>query len=246
MIHFLSIQTNTTSLINYILSTTCSISLFLAAVSATAAPPPTIRETDNITKILRMESEDTITINGVLYKVPAPWQGHRLHTEVFTFDDFALIPKTSAYQNSKLYLLKDARNALVIMLDKAKEDGIDLIAHSAYRSIYYQRNIFIKMMAEGRNFDDIIRYVAPPGYSEHMLGTVVDFYPSNWEFASLASYTWLRENARYFGFFETYPQKGIKGQPWEPWHWRYKPDQITMRPLRIEGGVLSSESQAPK
>ncbi len=207
----------------YMVFAISAICLLLSPDVSLAEPPVNIRINDNISKILHMASAETITIDGIIYKVPAPWQGKKLHTREFTYEDFSRIPRNVTWQNSSLYLLKDAREAFVEMLDKANEDGISLVVHSAYRSSNYQRKIFTKMIAEGRSFDDIIRYVAPPGYSEHMLGTVVDLYPSNWNFADLDAYAWLRENARDFGFYETYPENGSKGEPWEPWHWRYTP-----------------------
>jgi D-alanyl-D-alanine carboxypeptidase len=76
-------------------------------------------------------------------------------------------------------------------------------------------------MAEGREFNDIVRYVAPPGYSEHALGTVVDFTPSNWRFAGTPAYNWLKNNAGRFGFFETLPESSKRETPWEAWHWKY-------------------------
>ncbi len=182
-----------------------------------------INVSDNISKILHMESEDTITLHGVIYKIPSLWIGKRIQVEKYTFEDFGLIPQEYTWNNSQLYLLKEANNALITMIEKAKDDGITLIVHSAYRSESYQKSIFLKMMKEGRSFDDIIRYVAPPGYSEHMLGTVVDFNPSNWNFSSEMAYTWLLNNGASFGFHESYPHSGSQGAPWEPWHWRFMP-----------------------
>ena len=77
------------------------------------------------------------------------------------------------------------------------------------------------MLGEGRTFADIVRYVAPPGYSQHVLGTAIDFFPSNWRFADTPDYEWLKENARQFGFEETYSQFNKMKMPWEAWHWNY-------------------------
>jgi D-alanyl-D-alanine carboxypeptidase len=77
------------------------------------------------------------------------------------------------------------------------------------------------MLSEGREFDDIVRYVAPPGYSEHMLGTAVDFSPSNWRFADTDQHRWLLENAHRFGFENTYPEISETNMPWEAWHWNH-------------------------
>ena len=107
------------------------------------------------------------------------------------------------------------------LLQAAEKDGISLKVESAYRSERYQKRIFKRMIAEGRSFDDIVRYVAPPGYSQHVLGTAVDFFPSNWRFADTEAYTWLRENAQRFGFEETYSRFNPMRIPWESWHWNF-------------------------
>lgn len=164
---------------------------------------------------------DYVTIDGKQYPVPIPWRGRKLNVEPLNSSELKQIPQHYSLDGSKLFLLKKACDALVFMFEKAKEDNITLTVHSGYRSIWYQRKIIRKLMAEGRSWDDIVRYVAPPGYSEHMLGRVVDLYPSNWTFASTSQYVWLKENASLYGFTETYPEPGRDGFPWEPWHWKY-------------------------
>ena len=54
-----------------------------------------------------------------------------------------------------------------------------------------------------------------------MIGTSVDFHPSNWRFADTPQYPWLQQNADQFGFEETYSQKNSFKMPWEAWHWNY-------------------------
>ena len=98
-------------------------------------------------------------------------------------------------------------------------------------------------MAEGRTWEDLVRYVAPPGYSEHMLGVVVDLYPSNWRFASTPEYQWLKENASTYHFVESYPEINPEGFPWEAWHWKYiSPDEGKNGPE--EGDEISAETVA--
>ncbi len=218
-----------TLFITGVVSLICLPTLLL--FTAHAESPLLIQKTDNDSKILRMESEDTITLQGAIYNIPSPWRGYKVQETTYSFEHFALIPLDATHNESKLYLLRDAQKALVALLEEARKAGLQLKIHSAYRSRSYQRNIFHRMLAEGRTFDDIIRYVAPPGYSEHALGTVVDFYPSNWQFAEMEAYGWLKENALSFGFSETYPEKNAKGQPWEPWHWRFTTETEHISPL---------------
>ena len=120
-----------------------------------------------------------------------------------------------------MYVTIETQQHLVTMLTKALEDGILIQVESGYRSASYQKKIFKRMLAAGRTFDDIVRYVAPPGYSNHMLGTAVDFSPSNWRFAETKQYQWLREHAAQFGFEETYSKNNPLRIPWESWHWQF-------------------------
>jgi LAS superfamily LD-carboxypeptidase LdcB len=166
-------------------------------------------------------NQETIRIGASEYIVPPPWTGHKLNEQKFEYEDFRKVPERYTKEGSKIYILTKAHGSLVKMLDAASEDGVLLQVSSGYRSSSYQKRIFLRMFGEGREFDDIIRYVAPPGYSEHMLGTAVDFSPSNWRFASTQQYKWLSKNGEKFGFRETYPKITEENIPWEAWHWRF-------------------------
>ncbi len=165
--------------------------------------------------------EEAVVINDVSYPIPSPWLGHKVDAKSLTVPPLMQIPIALTENESKLFLLEKACLALMKMAEQAGKDGIHFQIDSSYRSSWYQKKIFIRMMEEGREFNDIIRYVAPPGYSEHALGTVVDFTPSNWRFAGTPAYSWLQKNANSFGFFETLPQYPQIKTPWEAWHWRY-------------------------
>ena len=162
-----------------------------------------------------------MVIDGQTYSVPPPWIGSRIVAPEFDYTDFRQIPVEYTHMGSSIYILASAHGPLVEMLKAAKEDGIELKVESAYRSERYQKQIFKRMLEEGRTFEDIVRYVAPPGYSQHVLGTAVDFFPSNWRFADTPDYAWLKENAGQFGFAETYSRFNKMKMPWEAWHWNY-------------------------
>lgn len=164
---------------------------------------------------------ETITINGIDYMIPEPWAGNRLDPPRFEYSSFRQVPEKYSWNNSKIYIVVKAHAALVEMLAEAEEDGILLKVESGYRSERYQKSIFKRMIAKGRTFDDIVRYVAPPGYSGHVFGTAVDFYPSNWRFADTPDYKWLQENGARFNFEETYFRTNTLKMPWEAWHWNY-------------------------
>jgi LAS superfamily LD-carboxypeptidase LdcB len=166
-------------------------------------------------------TEEVITINGVHYHVPAPWKGNKVNAPKLTYSDFKQIPLKFCKDEGKIYVTIETQKNLVAMLTQAEEDGLLIQVESGYRSANYQAKIFKKMFAEGRDFDDIIRYVAPPGYSNHILGTAVDFSPSNWRFADTKQYLWLQENGHTFGFEEIYSETNRLKMPWEAWHWQY-------------------------
>lgn len=167
------------------------------------------------------EPDETITINGIHYAVLPPWQGNKVQAPELAYEDFKQIPRKFCKDGGKIYVTIEAQENLVKMLTKAEEDGILIQVESGYRSAYYQKKIFTRMLSEGREFDDIVRYVAPPGYSNHMLGTAVDFSPSNWQFAETEQYQWLQKNGKLFGFEETYSKTNRMKIPWESWHWQF-------------------------
>ena len=107
------------------------------------------------------------------------------------------------------------------MAKAAKKDSIYLTVDSGFRSIRYQKKIIAKYLGKGISFGSIMNSVAPPGYSEHMLGTALDFVPSDRSFDKTDSYKWLNENAWLFGFKQTYTNS-INSLN-EPWHWNYIP-----------------------
>ncbi len=165
---------------------------------------------------------ETVTIDGSQYPVPEPWQGRKMEGPSWlSVPPLVLVPKKFVENNGEIYLLPKAEKAFVAMAQQAKLDGILLVIDSAYRSAHYQRKVYQRQMKAGKTFEQVARYVAPPGYSEHMLGLAVDFSPSDWRFAKTPAYAWLKKHAAQFDFRETYPESRPDHQPWEPSHWRY-------------------------
>ncbi len=108
------------------------------------------------------------------------------------------------------------------MASEALKAGVHLEVDSGFRSYRYQKQVLEKAMADGVSFDVAVRWIAPPGYSEHITGRVVDFSPSDLTFSRTAAYAWLRANASFFCFGESYPETRAGGFSWEPWHWRHE------------------------
>jgi LAS superfamily LD-carboxypeptidase LdcB len=113
---------------------------------------------------------------------------------------------------------------LVNLLEDAHAANIDLRVVSSYRSFQDQQSLKTEYtVTYGAGTAN--SFSADQGYSEHQLGTAVDFgtpavpgaTPS---FANTDAYTWLQANAYKYGFILSYP-KGNSYYIYEPWHWRF-------------------------
>ncbi|MBI5767621.1 MAG: M15 family metallopeptidase [Verrucomicrobia bacterium] len=110
------------------------------------------------------------------------------------------------------------------MRDAAAADGITLLPLSGFRSIARQTRLIRRNLAKGRPMDDLLRYIAAPGYSEHHTGRAIDIGdPTDTtveeSFARTPAYRWLKKRAHEFGFVMTYPRGNRHGIGYEPWHW---------------------------
>lgn len=109
------------------------------------------------------------------------------------------------------------------LLNDAKEDGVEILVSSAYRSFDEQKQIkgvYTTIYGSGAN-----TFSADQGYSEHQLGTTVDFTTTAiggglTGFENSPAYTWLQKNAHRYGFVLSYPKNNAY-YIFEPWHWRY-------------------------
>ena len=169
--------------------------------------------------------KEYVVIGDQRFEVSSPWLGHQVEgvTDPKKLD-FAMLPLELTFEGRKIYVTVSTRDAFVKMAAAAGLDGVELLVDSGYRSAAYQRRIYQRKMVEGDDFHDIARGVAPPGYSEHMLGTTLDLVPSKWTFSGTPADKWLLENGAEFSFVQSYPQKSDRGFTWEPWHWKYVGD----------------------
>lgn len=109
------------------------------------------------------------------------------------------------------------------MIDDALDDGIKIWVVSAYRSFNEQASLkgaYTQTYGSGAN-----TFSADQGYSEHQLGTTLDFTTEGLSgglngFDTTKAYQWLLDNASKYGFTLSYP-KGNAFYVFEPWHWRF-------------------------
>ncbi len=166
---------------------------------------------------------ETVVIDSIEYQVSEFWCGQLLDSsEIALPIDLVQLPQELTYEEYRIYVLPQARDALVVMAEAALKDSIELIADSGYRSLSYQRLIVKNRLAAGDSFEEIQTSVAPPGYSEHHTGRALDLCPSEARFAFTDTYCWLTEHAAEYGFYETLPENPAAPLTWESWHWTWR------------------------
>lgn len=148
---------------------------------------------------------------------------HLLKEDFVPEDIIPLKPNDSYNLNrNDLSLRIPAEASLRQMAEEAKKDGIKLLVSSTYRSYDYQANLYARNVKQlGKEVAD--RESAPPGASQHHLGTAVDFGSITDSFAETEQGIWLVENAGKFGWSLSYPDgyEDVTGYRWECWHYRY-------------------------
>lgn len=130
---------------------------------------------------------------------------------------------------------------LRLLIEAMKEEGLAPQVVSGYRSYSAQSMAFQKWLTEYPDWGS--RLSAPPGHSEHQLGTTVDFgsrelrymlgeayvqfHPA---FAQTSEGKWLAENAVSYGFTMSYPEDAVERTAfiYEPWHFRYVGGELAL------------------
>ena len=137
----------------------------------------------------------------------------------------SLIDTAFLYRKSTpLQIHTQVKPYLESLLRDAKSNNIDLLVLSGYRSFATQKAIRDKYtVIYGANTTNT--FSADQGYSEHQLGTTVDFTTNKGGatldgFDKQPAYPWLNENAYKYGFIISYPANN-KYYIFEPWHWRF-------------------------
>lgn len=124
----------------------------------------------------------------------------------------------------------------IAMIEDAKDNGVDLLICSSYRSVSRQQELLDdeidKHITAGRTNDEALAEatlgLALPGHSEHNTGLALDIVTPNHQildrgFEETEAFSWLDKNAYKYGFILRYP-KGktpITKIKYEPWHYRF-------------------------
>ncbi|QGH35741.1 D-alanyl-D-alanine carboxypeptidase family protein [Gracilibacillus salitolerans] len=143
------------------------------------------------------------------------------------------VPYHAAEGDPKRLLRKVAADALDALFVAAKEDDLDLVAVSGYRSYDRQKQIYESNVAtNGQAHAD--KFSAKPGTSEHQTGLAMDVASAalvavlEQSFIETDEGQWLEDHAHEHGFIIRYPEgkEDITGYSYEPWHLRYVGKEI--------------------
>lgn len=135
------------------------------------------------------------------------------------------IPAEYGYSSNRSYQIHaGVWPNLKRLLDRAKRDGIELYVFSAYRS-FDEQDALKGAYRVTYGAGTANQFSADQGYSEHQLGTTLDFMTTGIGgnlsgFGNTPAYAWLKENAHRWGFTLSYPENNTY-YVYEPWHWRY-------------------------
>lgn len=186
---------------------------------------------------------------------PTPTPGGFCHERVPSDDLFTIVTQTyglsrdyapqdlvplSDYlpQSVTMGLPNEVRGVIIEPLTRMINDMIAVALRptiiSGYRSYSAQSIAYNKWATLYPGHVNIIS--APPGFSEHQLGTVIDFgspelpdivgdpeIEFHTYFYRTSEGQWLRANAHKYGFTLSYPRQAfeVTGFYYEPWHYRY-------------------------
>ncbi|MFG6120213.1 M15 family metallopeptidase [Thalassobacillus sp. B23F22_16] len=136
----------------------------------------------------------------------------------FPFDEF----------HEKKQMRLEAAEALEELFKGAKQDGVELIAASGYRS-YERQKLIYEDNVKKNGEEHANQFSAKPGTSEHQTGLAMDVtsaaaaFKLDQDFIETKEGQWLADHAHEYGFIIRYPEgkSDITGYAYEPWHLRY-------------------------
>jgi len=157
-------------------------------------------------------------------------KSHKLINDYAPTDLKNLNQDYQLYTNTaSIMLRKEAADYLSLMLKQLqKETGKNAVIASGYRAYNEQYQLYAGYIRDmGQEETDKVS--ARPGFSEHQLGTAVDFIDQdsgltlNDTFDQDTVGKWITDNSYKYGFIKSYPEgkEDVTGYSYEAWHYRY-------------------------
>lgn len=214
---------------------------------ATATPTVTPTATPIGPCSLRVPQDDLFTLVTLTYSLSRDYEPR----DLVDINDYFGVDVTLGYPTQ---LREVAVGPLVQMVADMQAAGLKPFIISGYRSYYSQGIAYSKWSRLNPESAAIVS--APPGYSEHQLGTAVDFgspelpdvvgipdIEFHTYFFKTSEGLWLLDNAHRYGFTLSYTREAFEltGFYYEPWHYRYV--GIEMATRLKEMGLTLTEYQ---
>lgn len=174
--------------------------------------------------------EDVIQVVAQPESIPALVNKQNKLPDAYSPKDlvYTNVPFVFSEMNDKRKMRSEAATAIAALFAGAKQQGINLLGVSAYRSHATQVTLFNYYVSKD-GYEKARTYSALPGTSEHQTGLAIDVTsgdgrcPAQDCFGNTAEAKWLQAHVAEYGFIIRYPQgkDGITGYKYEPWHLRY-------------------------
>ena len=197
------------------------------SVPPTAVPLPTVVVTTTLRCEDRQPNENLLSIVSKTFGISRDYEP----TDLVALSDNFPHEVTLGYPSEVRSIIVEP---LLTMVNDMRTAGLQPQIISGYRSSIAQSIAFDKWLREYPDRAAILS--APPGHSEHQLGTTVDFgspelpdivgepgIQFHTHFYMTSESVWLAENAHRYGFTLSFPREAfeITGFAYEPWHYRY-------------------------
>jgi D-alanyl-D-alanine carboxypeptidase len=175
----------------------------------------------------RVPADDLLTLVTLDYGLSRQY----VPSDLVSLADYLPLSSTLGYPTEIRQIIA---NPLAIMVNNMRAAGLEPTIISGYRSFSAQAIAWNKWLELEPERASILS--APPGHSEHQLGTTVDFGSAELAeivgqediefhtyFYQTGEGVWLEERAHEFGFVLSYPRDALEvtGFYYEPWHYRY-------------------------
>ncbi|MCB8962977.1 MAG: M15 family metallopeptidase [Ardenticatenales bacterium] len=221
--------------------------------TATASPTATATATPTVTPTptpigpcsARVPADDLLTIVTLTYGLNRTYEPADLVSINPVFSDTITLGYPTSVREPVLAPLQ----AMIAAMEAA---GLQPLIISGYRSYASQAIAYQKWLTNNPETASILS--APPGFSEHQLGTTIDFSSPELPgivgepeiqfhtyFYQTSEGIWLAANAHQYGFTLSYPREAfaLTGFYYEPWHFRYV--GIELATMLYENGTFLTD-----
>lgn len=206
-------------------------------------------------KVVPAAIQKTYDTTNTKYGLTAP----EIQKYGYTPQAVALPSELQRVGGTDVKLRTPAATAFSRMRAAAAAQGIPLYPISGHRSPKEQESIIADKVRRGMSPQEIMKYSAPVGYSEHHTGDALDLGTDkgsdlNGNFSNTRAYEWLKRNAGRYGFSLSYTDGRDSGTAFEPWHWKYvgtKKSKVadsnvsTARPLKVGAAPIHKSAYKP-